>query len=81
MYITICEIDDQSKFNARNRALKAGALRQPRGLGRGGGREGDSGGGTCASMVVHVNVWQKPLQYCKVINLQLKLKKKKKDYC
>ena len=26
MYITKCEIDDQSKFDAWNRALKAGAL-------------------------------------------------------
>jgi len=25
--------------------------------------------------LIHVNVWQKPLQYCKVISLQLKLKK------
>ena len=33
MYITICEIDDQSKFDAYNRALKAGALGQPRGMG------------------------------------------------
>ena len=23
--------------------------------------------------LIHVNVWQKPLQYCKVIHLQLKL--------
>jgi len=22
--------------------------------------------------LIHVNVWQKPLQYCKIINLQLK---------
>ena len=32
--------------------------------------------------LIHVNVWQKPLQYCKVISLQLikkKLKKKKKE--
>ena len=28
--------------------------------------------------LIHVNVWQKPLQYCKVISFQLKLKKKKK---
>ena len=31
--------------------------------------------------MIHVNVWQKPLQYCKVISLQLikegKMKKKK----
>ena len=24
------------------------------------------------SKLIHVNVWQKPLQYCKVISLQLK---------
>ena len=34
--------------------------------------------------LIHVNVWQKPLQYCKVISLQLiKIngKKKKEQYC
>ena len=30
--------------------------------------------------LIHVNVWQKPLQYCKVINLQLiKISEKKKE--
>ena len=30
--------------------------------------------------LIHVNVWQKPLQYCKVISLQLiKIKKNKKE--
>ena len=33
-------------------------------------------GKTCKSILIHVNVWQKPLQYCKVISLQLKKKKK-----
>ena len=33
MYITICEIDHQSKFNAWDRALKTGALAQPWGMG------------------------------------------------
>ena len=28
-------------------------------------------GNTCKSMLTHVNVCQKPLQYCKVISLQL----------
>ena len=28
--------------------------------------------------LIHVNVWQKPLQYCKVISLQLKCLKKEK---
>ena len=28
--------------------------------------------------LIHVTVWQKPPQYCKVISFQLKFKKKKK---
>ena len=45
MYITICEIDDQSKFNTWNRALKSGALGQPEGWdGEGGGRGVRDGG-------------------------------------
>ena len=73
MYITICETDDQSEFNAWNRALKASALDQPRGMGWGGRWEGGSGWGTHVHpWLIHVNVWQKPLQYCKVISLQLK---------
>ena len=38
-----------------------------------GGRwEGGSGWGTHVNpWLIHVNVWQKPLQYCKVISLQL----------
>ena len=38
------------------------------------GREEGGGigmGNTCKSMLIHVTVWQKPLQYCKVISLQL----------
>ena len=39
MVITICEIDCQSRFNACNRVLRAGALGQPEGWdGEGGGR-------------------------------------------
>ena len=29
-------------------------------------------GNPCNSWLIHMNVWQKPLQYCKVISLQLK---------
>ena len=37
------------------------------------GGEGDSGWGTHVHpWLIHVNVWQKPLQYCEVISLQLK---------
>ena len=36
-------------------------------------------GNTCNPWLIHVNVWQKPLQYCKVISLQLtKINEKKK---
>ena len=59
--------------------LGAGALGRPRGMGWGGRREGGSGWGTHVNpWLIHVNVWQKPLQYCKVISLQLiKLNEKK----
>ena len=33
---------------------------------------GGSGWGTLVNpWLIHVNIWQKPLQYCKVISLQL----------
>ena len=52
--------------------LRAGALGRPRGMGRRGRQEGGSGWGTHVNpWLIHVNVWQKPLQYCKVISLQL----------
>ena len=58
--------------------LGAGALGWPRGMGWGGRLEGGSGWGTHVNpWLIHVNVWQKPLQYCKVISLQLIMEKKK----
>ena len=65
-----------------------GALGRPRGIGWRGRWEGGSGWGIHVNpWLIYVNVWQKPLQYCKVISLQLikinggkkkeKLKKKK----
>ena len=66
--------------------LGAGALGWPRGMGWGmgwGGKwEGGSGWGTHVNpWLIHVNIWQKRLQYCKVISLQLiineKFKKKR----
>ena len=44
-----------------------------------GRQEGGSGWGTHVNpWLIHVNVWQKPLQYCKVISLQLiKINEKK----
>ena len=59
--------------------LGAGALGWPRGMGWGGRWEGGSGWGTPVnSWLIHVNIWQKPLQYCKVISVQLiKINEKK----
>ena len=52
--------------------LGAGALGRSRGMGWGGRREGGSGWRTHVNpWLIHVNAWQKPLQYHKVISLQL----------
>ena len=68
MYIIICEIDHQSRLDAWDRVLRAGALGWPLGMGLGGRWEGGSGWGTHVHpWLIHVNVWQKPPQYCKVI--------------
>ena len=68
VYIIICEIDRQSRFNAWDRVLKAGALGWPWGMGWGGRWEVGSGWGKHVHpWLTHVNVWQKPPQYCKVI--------------
>ena len=61
--------------------LRAGAVGCPRGMGWGGRWEGGSGWGKHVNpWLIHVNVWQKPLKYCKVISLQLiKINGKKKQ--
>ena len=60
--------------------LGAGALGRPRGIGWRGRWEWGLGWGIHVNpWLIRVNVWQKPLQYCKVISLQLiKIKKKKR---
>ena len=40
--------------------------------GEGGGRRGSGWGTHVHPGLIDINVWQKPLQYCKVISLQLK---------
>ena len=45
----------------------------PQGWGGEGGAKGVQDGGTHVHLwLIHVDVWQKPPQYCKVIILQLK---------
>ena len=61
--------------------LRAGVLGRPRGMGWRGRQEGGSRWGTHVNpWLIHVSVWQKPLQYCKIISLQLiKINGRKKE--
>ena len=56
-----------------------GNSQDPEGWDGEGGGSGDQDGGTHGNpWLIHVNVWQKPLQYCEVISLQLiKINEKK----
>ena len=70
-----------AQVGCMRQVLRAGALGRPRGIGWKGRREGESGWGTHVNpWLIHVNAWQKPLQHCKVISLQLiKMNEKKKS--
>ena len=67
-----------AQVGCMRQVLGAGALGRPRGMGWGARWEGRLGWGTHVKpWLIHVNVWRKQLQYCKVISLQLiKIKKK-----
>ena len=72
-----------AQVGCMRQVLGPGALGRPRGIRWRGRWEGGSRWGTHVNpRLIHFNVWQNPLQYCKVISLQLikkiKLKKKKK---
>ena len=55
------------------------ALEQSRGVGKGRGWEGGLREGTYVYLcIIHVDIWQKPKQYCKAIIFQLKINLKKK---
>ena len=65
-------MNHQSRFDAGYRMLGTSALDDPEGW----YGEGGSGWGTRVyPWRIHVDVWQKPIQYCKVIGLLLKFKK------
>ena len=68
-----------AQVGCMRQVLRAGALGRPRGMGWGGRREEGSGWGTHVNpWLIHVSVWQKPLQYCNVLGLQLiKINEKK----
>ena len=61
-----------AQVGCMRQVLGPGALGKPRGIGWRGRWEGVSGWGIHVDpRLIHVNVWQTPLQYCKVISLQL----------
>ena len=68
-----------AQVGCMRQVLGPGAPGRPRGIGWRGRWEGDSGWGIHVNpWLIHVSVWQKPLQYCKVISLQLiKINEKK----
>ena len=81
MYIIKCETDRQPRLDVWDRCSGLAHWEGPEEW----DGEGGSGWGTHVNLwLIHVNVWQKPLQYYKVICLQLTKineKKKKKPWC
>ena len=71
-----------AQVGCMRQVLRPGALGRPRGTEWRGRWESGSGWGTHVNpWLIHVSVWQKPLQYCKVISLQLiKINEKKKMF-
>ena len=61
-----------AQVGCMRQVLRPGVLGRPRGIGWRGRWEGGLGWGIHVyPWLIHVSVWQKPLQYCKVISLQL----------
>ena len=61
-----------AQVGCMRQVLGPGALGRPRGIGwRGRWERGSRWGIHVTPWLIHVNVWQDPLQYCKVISLQL----------
>ena len=70
-----------AQVGCMRQVLRPGAMGRPRGIGWRGRWEGGPGWGIHVNpWLIHFNVWQKPLQCCKVISLQLiKINEKKKN--
>ena len=67
-----------AQVGCMRQVLGAGALGKPRGIGWGGRWEGGLGWGTHVNpWLIHVNVWQKPLQYCIISHQLIKINGKK----
>ena len=61
-----------TQVGCMRQVLRPGVLGRPRGIAWNGRWEGGSGWGIHVNpSLIHANTWQKPLQYCKVISLQL----------
>ena len=60
-----------AQVGCMRQVLRPGALGRPRGIGWRGWGEDSGWGIHVTPWLIHVNVWQKPLQNCKVISLQL----------
>ena len=72
MYIIICEIDDHPSSMHETGCSNPAHWNHPEGWdGEGGGIGVKDWGTHVHPWLIHVNVWQKPPQYCKVISLQL----------
>ena len=74
-YNTICKIDSQWEFAVWLRELKLGLCDNLEGWdGEGGGRDVQKGAIYVYLWLIHVDVSQKPTEFCKAIILQLKNK-------
>ena len=80
IYIIKGETDDQPRLDAWDKCSDLVHWEDPeRSGGERGGRGGSGWGLHVNPWLNHVNVWQKPLQYCKIISLQLKKQKPNKS--
>ena len=70
-------MDNQCKLDVRSRAPKAHSLRQPAGTGWAGRQEGQFRMDMTHVYLwlVHIDIWQKPSQYCNYPSIKINLKK------